>query len=97
MSEDRERDDIKNLSSQRVDVNAWRSLFLTNELNELQTYKIINGNFTLLVYAVLMEGFGFKYWTSSSPKVEFVNHQSPLNFSLFFFETTFIFYVVAAI
>ncbi len=41
-------------SRDKLDVNAWRSLFLVNELNELQNYKIISSNMTLFVYGLLM-------------------------------------------
>ncbi len=50
-------------SRDKLDVNAWRSLFLVNELNELQNYKIISSNVTLFVYGLLMEGVGLRYWT----------------------------------
>ena len=42
-------------------VNAWRSLLLLNEFNELQTYKLISTEFTLIVYAFFMEGLGWRY------------------------------------
>ena len=59
------QDEEKNRS--KYDVNAWRSLFLINELNELQTYKLITQEFTLILFALIMEGFGLKYWTQHSP------------------------------
>lgn len=78
-------------------MNAWRSLFLLNELNELQCTKIISTNFTLIAYAVLMEGFGFRYWTSHSPNLDFKNLSSPLNYTLHFFVTTLIIYSVGIV
>ena len=84
-------------SRSKFDVNAWRSLFLLNELNELQTYKLISTDFTLLMYALLMEGFGMKYWCSYSPTLEVHDYSSPQNYVLFFFVTTIIIFVVGAV
>lgn len=75
-------------------VNAWRQLFLLNELNELQSYKLINTDATLILYAVLMEGFGMTYWTSYSPNLEFSDYGSPVSYTLFFFVTTAIIYAI---
>ena len=61
------QDKIQRRFLERVDVNAWRSLFLVNELNELQSYKIISTNITLFVYALIMQGFGVRYWTNMDP------------------------------
>lgn len=52
---------------EKLGVNAWRSLFLMNELNELQIYKIINIEFTLIVYALIMEGVGVRYFSTHDP------------------------------
>lgn len=49
---------------QRKGVNAWRSLLLLNELNELQIYKIISTEFTLITYAFFMDGIGFRYFSN---------------------------------
>lgn len=68
-----------------------------NELNELQCNKIISTNFTLLAYAVLMEGFGFRYWTSHSPDLEFQSANSPLNYVLHFFVTALIIYAIGIV
>lgn len=84
-------------SRSKFDVNAWRSLFLLNELNELQTYKLISTDLTLLIYALLMEGFGMKYWCSYSPFLEVRDYSTPTNYVLFFFVTTIIIFVVGAI
>jgi len=51
-------------SVDKLDVNAWRSLFLINELNELQNYRIISSNVTLFLYGLFMEGIGLRYWTN---------------------------------
>jgi len=79
---------------QTMDVNAWRSLFLVNELNELQGYRLISMEFTLFAYAILMEGFGLKYWITHDPDLNLTENNSPRNFTLFFFVTTLVIYGV---
>lgn len=59
-----EGQDQKQRALSKVDVNAWRSLFLVNELNELGSYRIISSNITLFLYALFMEGLGLRYWTN---------------------------------
>ena len=75
-------------------VNAWRSLLLVNELNELQTYKIISVEFTLLTYAFFMDGIGFRYFASQNPDFENRPHKSPENYVLNFFVTAIVMYVI---
>jgi hypothetical protein len=48
----------------QMGTNAWRTLLLINELNELQTYKIVSIEFTLITYAFFMDGIGFRYFSS---------------------------------
>ena len=73
-------------------MNAWRHLFLTNELNELQTQRLISSEFVLLAYGVLMEGFGLKYWITHDPELSTEANTSQSNFVLFFFVTTILIY-----
>jgi hypothetical protein len=94
LSDDKDSDNAKAKSRSRLDVNAWRSLFLLNKFNELQTTKIIRTDFTLILYALVMEGFGLKYWTSYSPNLVTFDNGSPLNYILFFFVTTLLIYVI---
>lgn len=51
------------------DVNAWRQLFLVNELNEIGSYRLINSSISLFIYALVMEGFGIRYWTNEDPSL----------------------------
>jgi len=60
-------EDLKDGEGNRREVNAWRNLHLLNELNHLQTYKLIGTEFTLIVYGIVMEGFGLKYWINYTP------------------------------
>ena len=79
----------------KVDVNAWRSLFLLNEFNEMQTYRLINSELTLILYGLFMEGFGLKYLDSYDPYFNPLNSDStnaPRHFALFFLVTTIVIY-----
>jgi meckelin len=82
--------------AEKLDVSAWRWLFLCNELNELQNFKIISTNFTLILYAALMDGFGFVWWTNYSPSLDRVQNDSPQNYPLFFFVTTLLIYLIGS-
>ena len=65
-----------------------------NELNELQTYKLVRTDVTLILYAIAMEGFGLKYWTSHDPDLNRVETNSPSNYTLFFFVTACLIYTI---
>lgn len=78
----------------KVDVNAWRSILLMNELNEMQTYRLISSEFTLIMYGLFMQGYGLKYWDSHDPDLNVTQTNSPRNFALFFFVTTIVIYTI---
>jgi meckelin len=80
-----------------VDVNAWRHIFLINEFNELQLYRTINAEITLIAYAVIMEGFGLTYWVTHDPDLTTEDTDSPRNFVLFFFVTAIVIYGVGMV
>jgi len=89
--------DVTDGDGNKREVNAWRNLFLLNELNHLQTYKLIGTEFTLIVYGIVMEGFGLKYWINYAPELVTVKTNSPNNYILFFFVTTLLMYIIASI
>ena len=62
-------------------------LNLVNELNELQTYKLISTELNLIAYALIMEGFGLKYLITHDPDFTYTDNGSPENPALFFFVT----------
>lgn len=80
-----------------MDNNAWRQLFLMNELNELQTYRIISCELTLLVYALIMEGIGVTNWVNHDPNLTIHKEASPRNFALVFFVTTLVIYGIGVV
>lgn len=44
-------------------VSPWRRLFVANEFNELQTQRLLMPDFMLLLFLVIAEGFGLKYFS----------------------------------
>lgn len=44
-------------------VNPWRRLFLANEFNELQYDRMLSPEFMMLLFLVIADGFGWKYWS----------------------------------
>lgn len=81
-----------NPAKNKTEVNCWRSMLLCNELNELQSYRLISSEFTLIMYGLLMEGFGLKYFDSYDPDFDRFATNSPRNFALFFFVTAVVIY-----
>ncbi len=75
-------------------VNAWRSLFLLNEFNELQLEKLISIEFTLCTYLLLVEGVGWKYFATFDPTFHNEDIKSPANYVLQFFLTTVLMYAI---
>jgi meckelin len=76
-------------------INAWRSLFLLNEFNELQTAKLISIEFTLITFAFFMEGLGWRYTTTFAPTLDTsASANSPENFVLNFFITAILMYII---
>ena len=80
--------------SAKFDVNAWRHLLLINEFNELQTYRLISPEVTLILYALIMEGIGLTNWVDHDPTLHLDLKNSPRNFVLVFFVTACVIYVV---
>jgi hypothetical protein len=75
--------------------NAWRSLLLLNEFNELQTYKIISSEFNLIAYAFFMEGLGWRYVSTFNPDYETKPVEgSRENYVVCFFVTAIVMYVI---
>ena len=48
-------------------VSIWRTLFIANEFNELQTARMVSTEFTLIVMVYLLEGRGWSYYATSQP------------------------------
>jgi meckelin len=66
-------------------VNPWRRLFVINEFSELQTSKSINSETVLLVFLLIAEGFGLKYFATMEPDFSRNPSDSPTEYVLNFF------------
>lgn len=65
--------------------NAWRHIFVANELNELQTQRYISVEITLLVYIYLMQAEGWAHWCNYDPAMNSKETGSPRSQILYFF------------
>lgn len=81
----------------KLSVSAWRSLFVANELNELQAKRYISIEFTLLFLLFFLHGLGWDQLGTAQPNMD-VNVSegttSPSNPVLRFFITAFLFLVI---
>ena len=68
-----------------------------NELNEIQNYRLISANTSLFCYALVMQGFGIRYWTANDPLLQTEKTNSEENWVIFFFVSTLVLYTIAAI
>lgn len=83
--------------SYKLSVSAWRSLFVANELNELQAKRYISIEFTLLFLLFFLHGLGWDQLGAAQPNMDVDVSQgtnSPTNPVLRFFITTFLFLVI---
>lgn len=78
-------------------VNAWRQLLVLNEFTELQTYKVISVELTLIVYAFFMDGLGWRYLANQTPELETKESSSPYNYVLNFFVTAIILHIIGVV
>eukprot|EP00842_Homolaphlyctis_polyrhiza_P004913 jgi/Hompol1/5422/HPOL_004423-RA len=46
-------------------ISVWRSIFMANQWNALQTYQRIQIEFTLIALLVILEGLGFRYMATA--------------------------------
>jgi meckelin len=78
----------------RTGVNPWRRLYIANEFNELQGTKHVTTEMILLLFLVVVEGFGYKYLAlmESTPSRELSD--SPESFPLSFFVITTVIFVL---
>jgi hypothetical protein len=58
---------------------------------------MVSMEFTLLCYAFLMEGIGWRYLSTHDPELKNEKMNSPENFVLNFFVTTIVMYVIAIV
>lgn len=69
---------------------AWRPIFVMNEMNELQTYKVISVEVVLIWTSFFMVGQGWVYASQYQPTVNFNNTRSPESYVLAYFLFTLV-------
>ena len=78
----------------KAGVNPWRRLYIANEFNELQGTKHITTEMILLLFLVVVEGFGYKYLALMESTSSRVDSDSPESFPLSFFVITTVIFVL---
>lgn len=74
-------------------VSVWRTIFMANEWNEIQTCRKYNVTFTLLLLGALLIGADLQYLATQRPNYQDLS-PGPLNQVLRFANTTFWFLVI---
>lgn len=77
---------------------VWRSIFLANEFNELQTeYRYIKPETTLIWFAFFIKALGWEFVAEADPDMNVTdNYLIPINYVLKFFLSAFIFLCIMA-
>jgi hypothetical protein len=52
-------------------LSAWRTLFVANELNELQTERLLSIEWTLFIVGFFMSGLNFENLAAETPQFDF--------------------------
>ena len=74
--------------------SAWRNIAIANEFNELFGERYINIAFVFLVYTVIMAGYKYENYASMNTYVTRDIGESPLNYILKFFLSSFLLLVI---
>jgi hypothetical protein len=78
---------------------VWRSLFLANEWNEIQTeYRYVRPETTLIWFIFFIKGLGWEQLAQANPDISTTSSElAPTNFILKFFLCAFIFLCIMAV
>lgn len=84
---------------QKDNVVVWRSVFVANELNELQSeYRYINPGTTLIWFVFFIKALGWEELAQANPDMSTTpNNLAPINYVLKFFLSAFIFLCIMAV
>jgi len=72
-------------------------LYIVNEFNELQGSKHINSEIILLLFLVVVEGFGYKNWALMNSDLNSEPSDSPENYAFQFFVTVSIIFGIGVV
>lgn len=78
-------------------VNPWRRLFVANEFNELQNNRLLAPDFMLLLFLVIADGFGLKYYSQLEVSFNSEPTDSPRDYVLGFFMVFAILFAVGTL
>jgi hypothetical protein len=78
-------------------VNPWRRLFVANEFNELQSQRLLAPDFMLLIFLVIVNGFGFENYNQMEVELNREKTGASENYILSFFIVFFILFGVGSI
>jgi meckelin len=88
------RDFYERQVKEEEEPKAWRPIFVMNEMNELQTFKVIHVEILLIWTLFLMSGEGWEFASQYQPEVDFGDTRSPESYVLMFFLFTIVIMVV---
>ena len=77
----------------RSKTSIWRTLLIANEFNELQTYRIISVQWTLLILGFFLEGLKWKNLAALTPTTSLESTDSQ-NYVLRYFICSFIYLTI---
>lgn len=75
-------------------VNPWRRLFIVNEFNELQLSQTISSEMLMLLFLVITEGFGYKYFANMEADLTKERTNSPENYLLNFVVIVIVMHII---
>lgn len=78
---------------------VWRSLFIANELNEMQTeYRYIRPETTLIWFVFFIKALGYEQYAQANPDMSTTSSElAPTNYILKFFLSAFLFLCIMAV
>jgi len=65
-------------------VSVWRTFFLANQWNNIQTFRKVNIKFSIILMAFILEGLNIRYIAAPHPKVRDLKIHEPTSIFLLF-------------
>ena len=74
--------------------NAWRHIFVVNELNEMQMQTYVSVELTIMCYVWFMQAEGFENWCNYDPNLSLEPTKSPNSYILKYFMGTIMLFII---
>jgi meckelin len=87
----------KEESKEEEEVSAWRSLFVANEYCELQKYRLIKIELTILIFLFFYEGLNWKNFALESPYIDLALKYIIMNRYFTFFIVITLFLIIGTL